>query len=468
MTTLELQPAQARAFMTRATEVLYGGAAGGGKSHLIRALFIAWATMIPGLHLGLFRRMYPDLRANHMEGPSSFPIMLAPYVNAGHCRIVQNEITFWNGSRISLNHCQHEKDMYRYAGFEFHVLGFDELTHFTEAQYRFLRGRVRMTGVNIPPHLKGLFPRIISGSNPGGVGHVWVKKTFVDHGEMIMHRAHADEGGMIRQYIPAKLSDNPALLASDPEYATRLAGLGDATLVRALMDGDWSIVAGAMFGEEWRAQKESQPWHVCDPFAIPIDWPIWRGADDGYAAPACCVWGTQNPTTKTVYVCGELHAAKMLPEVYAKRTAAIDYAIPRWYPTEQEVRPNVEKITGELDCAAFSDTGHDIIRGHAINKKLIELGAGKFGEVEKWDGSRVHGVQNFHRLLAPNPLDPRGLPGIRFFKNCRHCIEEIPALPRDPKKPEDVDTNAPDHSWDAVRYLLQRKFSRARRIRTGS
>lgn len=464
MITLELQPAQARAFMTRATEVLYGGAAGGGKSYLIRAAFIMWATMIPGLQLALFRRMYPDLRANHMEGPMSFPVMLAPYVNAGLVRIVRDEITFWNGSRISLNHCQLEKDKFRYQGAEFHVLGFDELTHFSDGQYRYLRGRVRMTGLNIPPHLKGLFPRIISGSNPGGIGHTWVKKTFVNAGPMIIHRTSGEEGGMLRQYIPAKLSDNPALLASDPEYANRLYGLGDPMLVRAMMDGDWSIVAGAMFGETWREEL-----HTCDPFAIPVDWQIWRGADDGYAAPACCAWGTQDPNTKTLYVLGEVYSAKMLPDVYARRVAAMDYALPRWHAAEREVRSNTAWITGELDSAAFSDTGTDALpRGHQINAELVKLKAGKFTEVDKWDGSRVHGVQNFHRLLALNPLCPRGLPGIRFFKNCVRLIEEIPALPRDPKKPEDVDTNAPDHGWDAVRYMLQRKFHRAASLRLGA
>lgn len=449
--------------MTRATEVLYGGAAGGGKSHLIRAAFIMWACMIPGLQLALFRRMYPDLRANHMEGATSFPVLLAPYVNAGLVRIVRDEITFWNGSRISLNHCQHEKDMYRYQGAEFHVLAFDELTHFTETIYRFLRGRVRMTGVKVPEHMKGLFPRIISGTNPGGVGHVWVKKTFVQPGANVIHRASDSEGGMLRQYIPAKLSDNPALLASDPTYVQRLAGLGDATLVRAMMDGDWSIVAGAMFGEAWRTAL-----HVMTPFAVPIDWPIWRGADDGYAAPACCVWGTQDPNTKTIYVLGEVHATKMLPKTYATRVANFDFAIPRWWPTEREMRPNNVKLFGEMDNGAFSDTGTDALpRGHQINTELAKLNAGKFTPVEKSDVTRVHGVQNFHRLLAPNPLCPRGLPGIRFFKNCTTCIEEIPALPRDPKKPEDVDTDAPDHAWDAVRYLLQRRFYNAKAVRLG-
>lgn len=454
MIELTLQPAQSRAYLSTATEILYGGAAGGGKSYLMRAAAIIWARMIPGLQIAIFRRLYPDLRANHMEGPASFPMMLAPLVNAGLCRIVKDEITFANGSRISLNHCQHEKDKYKYQGAEFHVLMMDELTHFTETQYRYLRGRVRMTGLELPEHLKSLFPRILCGANPGGLGHVWVKKTFVAQGSNIIVQQPEKEGGMKRQYIPAKLSDNMALLASDPNYSSRLSGLGDPLLVRAMLEGDWSIAAGAMFGEVWRDNV-----HICDPFAIPIDWPLWRGADDGYIAEACCLWFTQDPLTKTIYGVAELCATRMLPEVYAARIATIDKAIPRFIQHTGEIVPNTAQAPGFLDSASFSDDGSaDTPRGKQINKHLAKLKAAQFKPVPKWDGSRIHGAQNLHRLLGRNPMDPRGGPGIRFFRNCRSTCETIPALPRDKDNPEDVDTDAFDHPYDAARYGLQYKL----------
>lgn len=463
---LNLQPAQGRAFMTRATEVLYGGAAGGGKSHLMRVACIIWATLIPGLQIALFRRMYPDLVANHMEGPTSFPVLCAPLVAQGKCRIIQTEIGFANGSRISLHHCNLEKDMYRYAGFEFHVLIIDELTHFTEKMYRFLRSRVRMSGVEMPEHLKGLFPRILCGANPGNIGHVWVKKTFVANGAMVIHQASDEEGGMKRQYIPAKVSDNPALLESDPSYVSRLSGLGDPLLVRAMLDGDWSIAAGAMFGETWREGR-----HTCQPFAIPVDWKIWRGADDGYGSPACCLWLTQDPETETIYVIAEIYDKGMLPDEYARRVHKIDTNIPRWYERERMRRKNTTIIKGELDSAAFADKGEQgqdgkkaIPRGPQINAKLASLGCGKFEPCRKWQNARIHGVQNMHRLMGKNPKCPHGGPGIRFFKNCRSAIEEIPALPRDLADPEDVNTKAPDHSWDALRYALQRVFTKAGKV----
>lgn len=458
--TLDLQPMQAQAFMTPATELLYGGAAGGGKSHLIRAAFIAWANMIPGLQLGLFRRMYPDLKANHLEGPTSFPALLAEQTKAGECRIVQGEITWSNGSRISLNHCQHEKDVFRYQGAEFHVLGFDELTHFTESQYRYLRGRLRMTGLKVPPHLARLFPRIISGSNPGGLGHTWVKEMFVNHGAGKIHRTSAKEGGMLRQFIPAKLSDNAILTSSDPDYGNRLEGLGDPVLVQALRDGNWDVAAGAMYGSVWRKAR-----HTCDPFAIPIDWDIWMGSDDGYEAPAACYWITQNPQTKTFYIIAELHKAHMLPGAFAEHIKRISAQIMRRIsPTHCQPEGPHTSFKGSLDSAAFNDNGTgDIPRGN----QLKALGI-RFAPVEKWPGSRVHRAQMLHKLLAVNPDDPAGGPGVVFFNTCVEAIKHIPALPRDKNNIEDVDTDGNDHSYDGVTYGLQYKKKRVGMMKAGN
>src|SRR5690606_22286901 len=139
-----------------------GGAAGGGKSHLMRGAAISWCSQIDGLQVYLFRREFPDLYKNHMEGPTSFPNMLAPWVEEGFARINYgaNQIIFpFNGSKIHLCHCKNEQDVYGYQGPEIHVLMIDELTHFTEFMYRYLRGRVRLGGLKVPEHLKGMFPR---------------------------------------------------------------------------------------------------------------------------------------------------------------------------------------------------------------------------------------------------------------------------------------------------------------------
>lgn len=461
---LELQPAQGRAFMSRATEQLYGGAAGGGKSYLMRAAFIAWAKMIPGLQLGLFRRTHRDLIANHMEGPNSFPVMLAPLVETGEVRIVKNDVLFSNGSKISLCHCHLERHRFNYQGQEFHVLGIDEATHFTDTIYRFLRGRVRMTGLELPDHLKPLFPRILLGANPGGVGHLWVKRTFITPAApMEIHEVSEEEGGMRRQFVPAKLADNFALMKSDPNYRTRLLGLGDPILIRAMLEGDWNIVAGAQFGDVWRYEE-----HTCAPFAIPMEWPIWRGADDGFAAHAAVLWFTENPETKTIYVIDELYKAGMRPEVMALRVKDRDKRIQLIREDGTEIA-NPTALSGILDAAAFGDVGQqtDITRGKAMN----QLGL-KWKPCAKWPGSRIAGCQHVHRMLGPNPKDinpanKKARPKLRFFLTCLNAIETIPALPRDPNNPEDVDTDAEDHLYDALRYGLQYKQGGFKRSEVG-
>lgn len=449
--TLQLHPAQSRAFVTRATEALYGGAAGGGKSHLLRAAAIAWCQMIPGLQVALFRRTYPDLNANHMEGPSSFPAMLAPLTSTGQARIVQGEITFANGSRIRLCHCQHEKDRFKYQGTEFHVLLIDELTHFTETIYTFLRARVRMTGLDVAPHLREMFPRILCSSNPGGVGHTWVKRTFVNGGPAV-RRMPDTEGGMLRQYLPARLQDNPTLLQSDPLYIARLQGLGDPLLVRAMLDGDWNIVAGAMFGETWR-----QHLHTVRPFPVPADWPIWWGMDDGFTAPASIHFLTRDPKTSTLFVIGEIYRPQMLPAEVVGRVQRMSRNIPLWFGPN-DVHTGDDVFPGICDGAAFADVGAANDRGQKVisrGQQLRDLGL-KVDIAKKWQGSRIHRCRELHRLLAPNKDDPRGLPGIRFFTTCERAIETIPALPRDPDNCEDVDTKAEDHAYDSVTYAIQR------------
>tara|TARA_R110000796_G_C14571530_1_gene435785 strand:- start:26291 stop:27691 length:1401 start_codon:yes stop_codon:yes gene_type:complete len=456
--TLPLQRQQAKALTCPANELLYGGAAGGGKSHLMRVAAINYCCAIPKLQAFLFRRSYGELKLNHMEGPTSFPELLAPLVAQKKVSIVDNEIRFWTGSKIHMSHLQYYKTLQKYQGAEIHLLLMDELTHFFEAEYRYLRGRVRIGGLQVPEAFKGEIPRIISGTNPGSAGHGWVKRSFVKPGAMRVWKTPRTEGSMRRVFIPAKLEDNPALLENDPDYIDRLEALGDPLLVRAMKEGDWDIVAGAMFGDAWRPDR-----HVCKSFAIPEGWKIWTGADDGYAAPAAWYWFTENPDTGTIYVIAEIYRKRMLAPEYASRVLELQDNIP--IATPQGIEPwgarGREPISGLMDSGAFADTGQaEIPRGNQMQK----LGL-KIKPVEKWPGSRVHRVQNFHKLLANNPRDPERRPCIRFFENCRAAIETIPTLPRDENNIEDVDTDAEDHAWDGVSYGLQWKDKRMKRKR---
>jgi len=446
---MRLYERQGQALMTDANELLYGGAAGGGKSQLMRFAAIKWCLENPGLQVYLFRRKYPDLMSNHMEGPKGFRALLAGLEAANYCRILNGgkEIRFWNGSKIWLRHLQYTKTLSSYQGTEIHVLLMDEVTHFEDAHYRFLRSRVRLGAWRPPEQNKGFFPRIICSANPGGIGHHWVKSSFVDQGPFRILRTDPLEGGMRRQFIPALSNDNPALLRDDPDYLDRLRGLGDPLLVRAMLDGDWDIVAGAMFGEMWRKDK-----HIIKPFSIPYGWGFWRGGDDGFVAPASLHWFSQNPDTKQIIVCREFYKPNQHAPQLGETTTRIDREIMVRRGTEEGYLN--ETLTGILDSAAFSKTGaSQTTRGQQMN----DLGCNWKASV-KGPGSRVQRVRNLGRLLDVDQVT--GNPGIVFFDTCVNAIRTIPTLPRDENDVEDIDTNAEDHAFDSVTYGLQWKDTR--------
>ena len=442
---LPLHKTQYYALNAPAQEVLFGGAAGGGKSYLLRAAAIIWCMAVPGLQVYLFRRTYDDLHKNHMEGANNFHELLAPLVQAGLCSIVENQIRFWNRAKINLSHGSNYKTIVeRYQGREINALLMDEATHFSEQEYRYLRGRCRIS-FEVPDHVPWKFPRVLAGTNPGGRGHHYWKDGFVDHEAFTLHKAPELDGGRDRMFIPSKLTDNPTMTKYDPNYASTLSGLGDPLLVKALRDGDWNVIAGSMFADKWR-----QEMHVIDPFPIPFNWPIWRGGDDGYAAPAAVSWLTKDPLFGTQFVIAELLQAKMTAPVFAERTLAIDRCIPK-IDASGEIYLNYEEISGAMDTASFANTGQSKeSRGAQMNA----LGT-RWQKTVKSKDARVMDVQNMQRLLDPNPNDPRNRPGIMFFRHCRNHIKAIPALMRDEKKPEDVDTaDKYDHLWDSTRYAL--------------
>jgi hypothetical protein len=161
----------------------------------------------------------------------------------------------------------------------------DELTHFSEYMYRFLRNRVRLGGLPIPDRWKHKLPMILCGANPGGVGHAWVKRSFIDMVEAYaIRQMEPKDGGMQRQYIPARLDDNPTLQKNDPGYLARLSGLGSEDLVRAMRDGDWDIVAGAAF------ENLSRDTHMIRSFELPEHWTKFTSLDWGSSKPYSVGW----------------------------------------------------------------------------------------------------------------------------------------------------------------------------------
>jgi hypothetical protein len=454
---IKLHERQVQALITPANEVLFGGAKGGGKSFLLRAAAIHWAARCPGIQIYLFRRQYPDLIANHMRGANNFHQLLAPLIKRKRCRIVgDKDIRFSNGSNIFLRHLATDADVMNYQGVEIHLLLMDELTHFTELMYRTLRTSVRLGDWQPPDMFRTKLPKIICGTNPGSIGHSWVKQTFVDHGAYYLCQTTKKQGGMLRQFIPARAEDNPALLRNDPGYLDRLEGMGNAALVKAMREGDWNAVFGAAFGDIWRHSLHVLP----RAFAIPASWDIWRGGDDGYASPASIHWLAQDKDIGTIYVIREIYETRLLPEALGSRILRTDKAIKLFYG-EGDYDYNDEDLSGELDSAAFNDTG----TGKPSRGKQMNIMGCRWRPVDKPKGSRIARVQLMHHLLSPNPRDPDGFPRMRFFPNCEHAIRTIPTLPTDPDDSEDVDTEAEDHAFDSITYGASRKkkfFKKAR------
>ena len=438
-----LHPRQTTCFTSEATEILYGGSAGGGKSFCIRTIALYYAINIPNIQVFLFRRLSEDLKKNHLDGSSGFIATLSELLERKLCSISYQtgQITFWNGAKIHLCHCQHEKDVIKYQGVEINVLLIDELTHFSEYIYKFLRGRTRLGGLKTPKGLYGTLPRIVAGSNPGGVGHEFVKHSFIDNKDPFkIYQMPDEEGGMTRQFIPARLTDNPTMMENDPTYAQKLLGLGGA-LAKAMLDGDWDAVEGAYF-DTFNREK-----HIIEPFIIPDGWYKIRAFDWGYSAPFCVLWGAVSDGS-LLHIGGQ-------PIVFPKDSIIIyrEYYGTTGKPNEgikinaNEIAKNIremqqhESINDQVaDPAIF-----DVSTGTSINEQMA--GQGVFWRPA--DNKRVPGWQQIRTRLQGR--DDRPL--IYFFSTCRNLVRTLPSMQYDRTRGEDLDTSQEDHACDTLRYL---------------
>lgn len=440
-------------------EVLYGGAAGGGKSDglLIAAVIYAECSDCNAV---IFRRSYPELRNLIRRSLELYPSIGGSYNRSQH------EWRFPSGAALIFRFIASEADVYAYQGDAFTFIGWDELTQFpgdtTDEEtgetynsayiYMFSRLRKRV-GSKIRLMVRAT-------CNPGGVGHHWVKARFAINDAGDASAVKDERTGLHRSFVPARIHHNPHLAGGEYE---RTLEMMSAEKRKALKEGRWDIFAGAQFSE-WNPRV-----HAVDPYPIPVHWPRWRGADDGFVAHACSVWLTQNPDTKQIVAYQELYKAGMTAPVFAERVKELDRrqvgTIPPNARPEHFAIPD-ENLSGILDSASFASNGQsDVSRGDQMNR----AGCG-WKESIKGPGSRRLRVKRLHDLLAEPRKDPKdptspviGPPGIVFFKGtCPNLIRTIPALPRDPGDPEDVDTDAEDHPFDGLTYGLQWRSSAIR------
>jgi hypothetical protein len=274
-------------------------------------------------------------------------------------------------------------------------------------------------------------------ANPGGPGHHWVKARYIDPAEPNKtFRIYDERTGLsfTRKFIPARLSDNPYL--NDGRYEMMLSLLPEVERKR-LLEGDWNIAEGMAFPEF------NTNLHVIAPMAIPLHWERIKAVDYGYSAPSCCVWGAVDPDDGTLIIYKELYERGLEPTQLARRMHEKEAEEKEMYGGDPWGILNRD-IRGVIDGACFNKTGYT---GPTQGEVLIRAGH----KLRPADKNRKGGKVQIHEYLRSNP---RGRPKLQIFSSCANLIREIQNLPLAKNDPEDVDTHAEDHAYDALRYLI--------------
>jgi hypothetical protein len=435
-------------------EVLFGGAAGPGKTDCLVAGMLRDIEN-PRYKGLLLRRTFPQLQEIIDRCWRLYPAL------GGVFRATEKRWAFPSGATIDLGHMQHEQDRHNYQGKEYVRIGFDELTQFMESQYTYLFSRARSTD----PTLQA---QVLSTTNPGGIGHYWVRDRFVtvtDHG-----RTHFDpKTGLSRVFIPATIEDNPTLFLNDPGYLARLEALPEVERMR-LRHGIWDAFEGQVFPEL------SQRLHGCEDFDIPPEWERFCVLDWGFSKPFSVGW-------------------------YALDYDGVLYRYREWYGCKRETEGDAQGADVGLKTQAW-EVAKGILdreRGERIRMRIADPSIwhprpeGRRKESHgvtihedmvsqgvyflKADNDRLHGKQQVHkRLKVQTEVDESGeitseYPMFKVLNSCKGFWRTFPQLREDPRNPEDVDTDQEDHIYDEVRYMCMARPivpKRAVRVPAGS
>ena len=400
----------------------YGGARGGGKSWCVRTKAKILAAKYPGIKICIVRKTYPELTANHIK-----PLTKEIQKEMARYNDSKKEFRFVNGSEIIFRYLDTDKDLDRFQGTEFDILFLDEATQFSEDQYKMLIACVR--GVNDFPK------RVYITCNPGGVGHQWVKRLFIDR---IYNTGEEPEE---YSFIQAGVRDNKALMEMQPDYIKQLEAL-PPKIREAWLNGSWDVYMGQFFEDFYNFPDhyaDRVGTHVIDPFEIPDGWKIYRSFDWGYNKPFSCGWWAVD-YDGVAYRILELYGCTGTPNEGVKWTPPKVFAEIHRIETEHRWLAG-KKIIGIADPAIWdAETGESIADVAAKHQVFFTPG----------DNKRIPGWMQVHYRLA---FDDNGFPMMYVFSNCKAFIRTIPLLQYDEHKPEDLDTDGEDHVADEVRYF---------------
>ena len=391
-------------------DVLYGGAAGGGKSYAMLVDPLRYAHKKAHRAL-ILRRSMPELREMIDKSrelyPQAFP--------GAKFREVEKLWNFPSGAKIEFGFLERDADVYRYQGQAYSWIGFDEITHLpTEFSWNYLASRLRTTDPEIKTYLRCT-------ANPGGAGASWVKKRYIEPHEA--NNSFLGTDGLTRKFIPAKLQDNP-YLAKDGVYEQMLKSLPPIQR-RQLLEGNWEVAEGAAFVEFDNTK------HIVTPFQIPVHWERVKGIDYGYASESCCLWGAIDINDGTLIIYRELYRKGLTGEELGAIIGNMELEDPF-------------SVSGVLDTAAWARTG---TTGPTVGEALIRAGH----KLRRADKNRIQGKIQIHEFLK---VRENGRPKLQIFNTCPNLIRELQSIPLSKTNPEDVDTHASDHAYDALRYMI--------------
>ena len=424
MTVIRWPPphAKQREFMLdKHPHVAFGGARGGGKSWAVRQKAARLCIRYPGIRVLIVRRTYRELINNHV-------IYLQEDLN-GSAKFNKSDMVFKfvNGSTISFGYCNGDNDLMQYQGVQYDVIFIDEATQLEEDWIRKITACRR--GTNDFPK------RIYYTCNPGGVGHQYIKRLFIDR------RYEPGENAEDYSFIQSKVTDNLTLMRDDPMYMKTLQAL-PPKLKKAWLDGDWGIFEGQFFEDfiDRPEHYQDRQWtHVIDPFEIPAGWTIYRSFDFGYGKPFSVGWWAVDYQGR-LYRILELYGCTDEPNTGVKWPP--DRIFQQIAKTEREHRWLKGKdIIGVADPSIWDGS-----RGIPISEMAAQQGV----YFTKGINARLPGWMQVHYRLA---FDEDGFPQMYVFRTCSAFIRTIPLMQYDPHDPEDLDTTAEDHVADEVRYM---------------